>query len=164
MPPYRHDSRLSRSLPRAGQLSLAAPPTYAISTHHPTDEGTVGRLPDENVAFLNQHGAALNPELSVLDNFRALHQLMDPTATRHALARFLYSHEAALQRVKTLSGGQRLRASFACVLGGARPPSLLVLDEPTNHLDVDALEVISAPNVQQRTGGRAGAAHASLIS
>lgn len=42
----------------------------------------------------------------------------------------------------TLSGGQRLRASLACVLGGAQPPSLLVLDEPTNHLDFDALEAL----------------------
>jgi ATPase subunit of ABC transporter with duplicated ATPase domains len=69
---------------------------------------------------------------------------MEPTATRYTLARFLFSHEAALQTVGTLSGGQRLRASLACVLGGERPPSLLVLDEPTNHLDLDALEALES--------------------
>jgi ATPase subunit of ABC transporter with duplicated ATPase domains len=63
---------------------------------------------------------------------------------RSALARFLFSDEAALQTVGTLSGGQRLRASLACVLGGDRAPSLLLLDEPTNHLDLDALEALES--------------------
>jgi len=106
------------------------------------ESGTVRRVPDHEIACLDQHGAHLDPDLSVLDNFRAYHPLMPPTATRYALARFLFSHEAALQTAGTLSGGQRLRASFACVLGGERPPSLLVLDEPTNHLDLDALEAL----------------------
>jgi ATPase subunit of ABC transporter with duplicated ATPase domains len=106
------------------------------------DAGSVRRLPDGEVAYLDQHGAPLDPALSVLDNFRAFHPEMEPTAARYALARFLFSHHAALQRVGTLSGGQRLRASLACVLGGERPPSLLVLDEPTNHLDLDAMEAL----------------------
>jgi len=106
--------------------------------------GTVHRLPDGEIAFLDQHGVALDPALSVLDNFRAFHPRMGPTATRYALARFLFAHEAALQPAGTLSGGQRLRASLACVLGGERPPSLLVLDEPSNHLDFDALEALEA--------------------
>ena len=112
--------------------------------HLDPDAGTVRRLPDREVAYLNQHGAALDPALSVLDNFRAFHPMIEPTATRYALARFLFSNEAALQTVGTLSGGQRLRASLACVLGGLRPPSLLVLDEPTNHLDLDAQEAMES--------------------
>jgi ATPase subunit of ABC transporter with duplicated ATPase domains len=80
----------------------------------------------------------------VLENFRAFHPDMDAAAARYALARFLFSDEAAHAAVGTLSGGQRLRASLACVLGGERPPSLLVLDEPTNHLDLDALEALES--------------------
>jgi ATPase subunit of ABC transporter with duplicated ATPase domains len=106
------------------------------------DAGTVRRLPDGETAYLDQHGVPLDPARSVLDNFRARHPHMEATAARYALARFLFSHEAALQPVGTLSGGQRLRASLACVLGGARPPALLVLDEPTNHLDLDALDAL----------------------
>ncbi len=44
----------------------------------------------------------------------------------------------------TLSGGERLRAGLACVLGGADPPQLLILDEPTNHLDIASLEAVEA--------------------
>ncbi|MGZ8457501.1 MAG: ABC-F family ATP-binding cassette domain-containing protein [Gemmatirosa sp.] len=107
------------------------------------DAGTVRRLPDET-ASLDQHGAGLDPTRSVLENFRARHPHMEATAARHALARFLFSDEAALRAAGTLSGGERLRASLACVLGGERPPSLLVLDEPTNHLDLDALDALEA--------------------
>src|SRR5690606_10075759 len=106
--------------------------------------GRVRRLPDGEAAWLDQNGVGLDPDLSVLENFRARHPLMDPTATRYALARFLFSDEAALQTVGTLSGGQRLRASLACLLGGDHPPSLLILDEPTNHLDLDAVEALEA--------------------
>lgn len=37
-----------------------------------------------------------------------------------------------------------MRESRSCVLGGERPPSLLVLDEPTNHLDLDAMEALES--------------------
>ena len=106
--------------------------------------GCVRRPPDGETAYLDQAGVALDPALSVLENFRVFHPRMDATAARYSLARFLFSHEAALQVVGTLSGGQRLRASLACVLGGQHPPSFLVLDEPTNHLDLDALEALES--------------------
>jgi ATPase subunit of ABC transporter with duplicated ATPase domains len=30
------------------------------------------------------------------------------------------------------------------VLGGAKPPPLLILDEPTNHLDIDSIAAVEA--------------------
>jgi ATPase subunit of ABC transporter with duplicated ATPase domains len=108
------------------------------------DAGRVRRLPDEDIAYLDQHGAGLDPARSVLDNFRARHPGVAATPARHALARFLFSDQAALRTVGTLSGGERLRASLACVLGGERPPALLVLDEPTNHLDLDAMDALES--------------------
>ena len=112
--------------------------------HLVPDAGRVRRLADDETAYLDQHGAGLDPARSVLDNFRARHPRLESTPARHALARFLFSDEAALQPVGTLSGGERLRASLACVLGGARPPALLVLDEPTNHLDLDAVDALES--------------------
>ena len=40
--------------------------------------------------------------------------------------------------------GIATRLGLACVLGGPRPPELLILDEPTNHLDIDAIEAVEA--------------------
>ncbi|HEV2572653.1 MAG TPA: ABC-F family ATP-binding cassette domain-containing protein [Beijerinckiaceae bacterium] len=95
-------------------------------------------------AMLDQRVSLLDSSASIRDNFRRLNPQADENACRAALARFMFRAGAALQRVDALSGGQVLRAGLACVLGGAKPPPLLILDEPTNHLDIDSLEAIEA--------------------
>ncbi len=103
--------------------------------------GTVRVTPDR--AFLDQSVGLLDPARSIRDNFRRLNTDADENASRAALARFMFRADAALQIVGTLSGGQRLRAGLACVLG-TRPPSLLILDEPTDHLDLDGVAAVEA--------------------
>ncbi|CAN7380053.1 ABC-F family ATP-binding cassette domain-containing protein [Rhizobium sp. LjRoot30] len=93
-------------------------------------------------ALLDQTVSLLDPAVSIRDNFRRINPQADENACRAALARFMFRADAALQQVSTLSGGQLLRAGLACVLGGPRPPQLLVLDEPTNHLDIDSIGVV----------------------
>jgi ATPase subunit of ABC transporter with duplicated ATPase domains len=99
-----------------------------------------------NVPFvmLDQDVSLLDPAATVLDNFRRLNPQADENACRAALARFRFRAGAALQAVAALSGGERLRAGLAAVLGGAAPPQLLILDEPTNHLDIASLEAVEA--------------------
>ncbi|WP_421999652.1 ABC-F family ATP-binding cassette domain-containing protein [Reyranella sp.] len=104
--------------------------------------GSIRRVAD--VALLDQTMSLLDPAASILDNFRRLHPGSDENACRAALARLMFRADAALQAAGSLSGGQQVRAALACVLGGGRPPSLLMLDEPTNHLDLDALEAVEA--------------------
>lgn len=95
-------------------------------------------------AMLDQRMSILDPEASVLENFMRLNPDANENACRATLAGFLFRADAALQTGGTLSGGQMLRAGLACVLGGPRPPQLLILDEPTNHLDLDSIEAIEA--------------------
>ncbi|MBN9525624.1 MAG: ABC-F family ATP-binding cassette domain-containing protein [Alphaproteobacteria bacterium] len=104
--------------------------------------GTVAVMVE--AALLDQRVGLLDPARSILENFARLNPDASDNACRAALAGFLFRADAALQRVGSLSGGQMLRAGLACVLGGARPPPLLILDEPTNHLDVEAIEAIEA--------------------
>jgi ATPase subunit of ABC transporter with duplicated ATPase domains len=95
-------------------------------------------------ALFDQDVSLLDPALSVLDNFKRLNPEADENACRAALARFMFRADAAHQIVRTLSGGQTLRAGLACVLGGSAPPPLLILDEPTNHLDLSSIEAIES--------------------
>jgi len=95
-------------------------------------------------ALLDQQVGLLDPAQSIRDNFRRLNPEADENTCRAALARFLFRADAALQRVSSLSGGQVLRAGLACVVGGAKPPQLLILDEPTNHLDIESIEAVEA--------------------
>ncbi len=94
--------------------------------------------------MLDQEVSLLDPAETILGNFRRLNPQADENGCRAALARFRFRADAALQPVATLSGGERLRAGLACVLGGALPPQLLILDEPTNHLDIASLEAVEA--------------------
>lgn len=108
-------------------------------------EPMAGRI-DRRVdfAFLDQRVSLLDPEASIRDNYRRLDPEANEEACRASLARFRFRADAALRKVDSLSGGERLRAGLACVLGRKRPPQLLILDEPTNHLDVESIETVEA--------------------
>ena len=122
----------------SGKTTLLALITGALTS----TSGSVRR--STPAAMLDQQVAILDPTLSIRDNFRRLHPEVDENACRAALARFMFRADAALQIVGDLSGGQRLRAGLACVLGGPAPPLFLILDEPTNHLDIDSIEAVEA--------------------
>ena len=95
-------------------------------------------------ALLDQAAEILKPEETLIEAYRRLNPEATPNDAHAALARFLFRNTAAQRIVATLSGGERLRASLACVLSGARPPQLLILDEPTNHLDLDSIAAVEA--------------------
>jgi len=60
---------------------------------------------------------------------------------RSSLGKFGISGPAAVSPLRTLSGGQRVRVSFAYVTW--RHPQVLLLDEPTNHLDIGGIRALS---------------------
>jgi ATPase subunit of ABC transporter with duplicated ATPase domains len=73
----------------------------------------------------------------LLDRFRAESGL-PPSETRTLLAKFGLRGENALRAARSLSPGERSRATLA--LQQARGVNCLILDEPTNHLDLEAIE------------------------
>ncbi|MFA5075189.1 MAG: ABC-F family ATP-binding cassette domain-containing protein [Candidatus Babeliales bacterium] len=93
----------------------------------------------ELFAYLDQFLSILDPDLSVLENFKKLNPETKETDCRLRLAAFLFEHDAALNKVKNLSGGERMKAALACVLMGDTPPQLILLDEPTNNMDLDSI-------------------------
>lgn len=121
----------------SGKTTLLSLITGAL----PPQQGVV-QVTDRR-ALLDQQVSLLDPNQTIRDNFRRLHPDSDENRCRAALARFMFRADAALQTVGALSGGQRLRAGLACVLG-ATPPWLLCLDEPTNHLDIASIEAVEA--------------------
>lgn len=95
-------------------------------------------------ALLDQHVGLLDPAHTLRDNFLHLNPVADIHTAHAALARFGFRAADALRYAGELSGGERLRAGLACVLGSMPPPMLLILDEPTNHLDLDGIAALEA--------------------
>jgi ATPase subunit of ABC transporter with duplicated ATPase domains len=62
----------------------------------------------------------------------------------HLLAQFLFTGSRIHLPVAALSGGERLRATLACVLYAEPAPQLLLLDEPTNNLDLASVAQLEA--------------------
>lgn len=123
----------------AGKTSLLKLATGALA---PTT-GTVRRAQGA-IAMLDQHVAALDPALDLVDNLRRHHPDLTANEAHEALARFAFRNREALRQAGSYSGGERLRAGLAIAFSGPVPPQMLILDEPTNHLDLDAVEMLEA--------------------
>ena len=91
------------------------------------------------VGYLSQAAGALHDDATVLDALRAGRSLAEDVAVR-LLMGFVFDYEQCRRPVATLSGGERTRLAFLCLMQDA--PNCLVLDEPTNHLDIDSIEVL----------------------
>jgi ABC transport system ATP-binding/permease protein len=108
------------------------------------DRGRVRPGTNLEVAYFDQHRAALDEEASVSDNVgEGRDRLEVGGESRHIISYlqdFLFEPARARQPVKALSGGERNRLLLAKLF--TRPSNLLVLDEPTNDLDTETLELL----------------------
>lgn len=60
------------------------------------------------------------------------------------LNRFLFPSGVWDKSCGKLSGGERLRLVFCCLMISDHTPDLFVLDEPTNNLDIQNIEIITS--------------------
>ncbi|ROO30017.1 ATP-binding cassette domain-containing protein [Salinisphaera japonica] len=108
------------------------------------DSGTVQLGTNLDIAHFDQHRAALDDNISVLDNVAGGRSSITINGQdRHImsyLGDFLFSPKRARSPTHVLSGGERNRLLLAKLF--TRPANLLVMDEPTNDLDVETLELL----------------------
>lgn len=93
---------------------------------------------------LPQRLAVLADDESVLAGAARLAPTADDNTLRAELARFLLDADTVVRPVRSLSGGERFRASLAALLLAEPAPQLLILDEPTNNLDLDSVAQLTA--------------------
>jgi ATPase subunit of ABC transporter with duplicated ATPase domains len=130
-------------------IAGAAPAATSDSAQVAPDAGTVAHT-DGRVAYLSQRLDLLSPEATVAQSLGASAPSLSETRRMHLLARFLFRGSRIHLPFSALSGGERLRATLACVLYAEPAPQLLLLDEPTNNLDLVSVgQLESALNAYQ---------------
>jgi ATPase subunit of ABC transporter with duplicated ATPase domains len=108
------------------------------------DAGQLQRA-DGRVAYLSQRLDLLDEHRTVAESLADAAPTMPPAERSTLLARFLFRGARVHLPVAALSGGERLRATLACVLHAEPAPHLLLFDEPTNNLDLAGIgQLVSA--------------------
>lgn len=103
------------------------------------DSGEVYRNDELSVGYYSQEFETFDFNKSVMDTFCEATKMNEGMA-RSFLGKFMFAGDKQLQRVGSLSGGEKTRLSIACLTG--KDNNLLILDEPTTYLDVMSQRII----------------------
>jgi len=82
----------------------------------------------------------LSEDRSVLEEIAGSDPDLDHQRARNICGMMMFEGDAALKRIKVLSGGEKSRVLLGKII--ATPVSFLILDEPTNHLDMEACDAL----------------------
>ncbi len=90
------------------------------------------------VGYFDQQLAQFDSTKTVIEELWDEYPDLDRTTIRTILGQFLFSTDDVFKNVSVLSGGEKVRLSFAKLL--LKQANFLMLDEPTNHLDIPGKE------------------------
>lgn len=93
------------------------------------------------IAYINQDLSVLDKNKTIVENIMEISGCLKHDAHMIA-ANFGFRGDASTQIVRTLSGGELLKATLAAILGGTSQPDLLILDEPTNNLEIKSISIL----------------------
>ena len=102
-----------------------------------SDKGIVELGVNVKVGYLPQVITFKNEDHTVLQVFRDDISILEGQA-REYLSKFMFFGNSVFKKVKSLSGGERIRLKLSMLL--YEDINLLILDEPTNHLDIESIE------------------------
>lgn len=101
----------------------------------------------------------LNQEYSIIQNEHTILQQAEAFNNRHLpehelkviLNRYLFPARVWEKPCSKLSGGEKMRLAFCCLMISNNTPDLFILDEPTNNLDIQNIQIITE-TVQNYSG------------
>lgn len=96
-------------------------------------------VPGVKIGYAKQNMSQIELDKTVLENVRRV-SIQSESLSRIILARLLLSERDMHKKALELSGGERMKLSFAMLF--VSDVNLLILDEPTNYLDIPSVEAL----------------------
>ena len=96
-------------------------------------------VPGAKIGYARQNMSQIDMEKTVLENVRNV-SIQKESIARIILARLLLTERDIQKKASELSGGERMKLSFAMLF--VSDVNLLILDEPTNYLDIPSIEAL----------------------
>lgn len=114
-------------------------------------EGTLTRT-DFSYVYLNQEYSIIDNRNSILEQAYAFNSRNLPEhEIKIILNRYLFPASKWDKSCRKLSGGEKMRLAFCCLMINNNTPDMFILDEPTNNLDIQSIEIITA-TIRNYTG------------
>lgn len=106
-------------------------------------EGTLTRA-DFSYVYLNQEYSIIDDRNSILEQAYAFNSRNLPEhEIKIILNRYLFPASEWDKSCRKLSGGEKMRLAFCCLMISNNTPDMFILDEPTNNLDIQSIEIIT---------------------
>ena len=114
-------------------------------------QGSLSRI-DFKYVYLNQEYSIIKNDKSVLEQAEAFNSRNLPEhEIKTILNRYLFPATVWDKSCRKLSGGEKMRLAFCCLMISDNTPDMFILDEPTNNLDIQSIEIITA-TIKNYTG------------
>lgn len=114
-------------------------------------EGNLTRM-EFTYVYLNQEYSIIDDRNSIQDQAYAFNNRNLPEhEIKIILNRYLFPASEWDKSCRKLSGGEKMRLAFCCLMISNNTPDMFILDEPTNNLDIQSIEIITA-TIKNYTG------------
>lgn len=114
-------------------------------------EGKLTRM-EFTYVYLNQEYSIIDDRNSILEQAYAFNNRNLPEhEIKIILNRYLFPASEWDKSCRKLSGGEKMRLAFCCLMISNNTPDMFILDEPTNNLDIQSIEIITA-TIKNYTG------------
>lgn len=106
-------------------------------------EGIITRA-DFSVIRIDQECSLIRNGLTIYEQVELYNISHKPEhELKMILSRFLFPYGTWEKFCCNLSGGEKMRLLFCCLMVGNNTPDLFILDEPTNNLDLQSVQIIT---------------------
>lgn len=107
---------------------------------------------DFTYVYLNQDYSIIDDQHSILEQASAYNSRNLPQhELKTILNRYLFPASEWNKSCRKLSGGEKMRLAFCCLMISNNTPDVFILDEPTNNLDIQSIDII-ATTIREYTG------------